>query len=411
MKNKRKILLLALNLLLTSVVISQNQDTTASSTAKKEKGWYEKISIKGYAQVRYNRLLETNPDLNCDQCDKSIGDNNGFFIRRARLTFSGKLNDHVYFYFQPDWASNVAATQQHFLQVRDVYLDLGIDKEMVYRFRIGQSKVPFGFENLQSSSNRLALDRADAINSAAPNERDLGVFFYWTPKVVQETFKKLGTNELKGTGNYGVFGIGAYNGQSANVAEANNNRHLAARLAYPFTIGSQIVEGGLQAYSGNFVVRKNTGTKGAEEVFEYRYGANIILYPQPFGFQAEYNFGKGPAYNPAPVIQNGVDPNANAVIQKGLEGGYAQIMYNLKIKNKLFIPYFKYQYYKGGKKHEVDARYYDMTEIESGIEWHFFNHFELTTAYTIADRFTSDGKNPSNQQRGNFLRLQAQVYF
>jgi hypothetical protein len=35
-----------------------------------------------------------------------------------------------------------------------------------YRVRIGQSKVPYGFENLQSSQNRLSLDRNDALNSA-----------------------------------------------------------------------------------------------------------------------------------------------------------------------------------------------------------------------------------------------------
>jgi phosphate-selective porin len=33
-----------------------------------------------------------------------------------------------------------------------------------FRLRVGQSKVPFGFENLQSSQNRLTLDRNDALN-------------------------------------------------------------------------------------------------------------------------------------------------------------------------------------------------------------------------------------------------------
>ena len=51
-----------------------------------------------------------------------------------------------------------------------------IDKEKVNRLRIGQSKIPYGWENLQSSQNRLPLDRDDAFNSAAKNERDLGVF-------------------------------------------------------------------------------------------------------------------------------------------------------------------------------------------------------------------------------------------
>ena len=35
----------------------------ASEEARKDKKWYENISIRGYMQVRYNRLAETNPDL------------------------------------------------------------------------------------------------------------------------------------------------------------------------------------------------------------------------------------------------------------------------------------------------------------------------------------------------------------
>jgi len=40
-------------------------------TNQKQKEWYENIQIRGYVQTRYNRLLETNPDLKCEQCDKS----------------------------------------------------------------------------------------------------------------------------------------------------------------------------------------------------------------------------------------------------------------------------------------------------------------------------------------------------
>jgi hypothetical protein len=54
---------------------------------------------------------------------------------------------------------------------------LSFDTKKEFRVRVGQSKVPF-FENLQSSQNRLTLDRNDALNSAVANERDLA-FFYW----------------------------------------------------------------------------------------------------------------------------------------------------------------------------------------------------------------------------------------
>lgn len=47
-----------------------------------------------------------------------------------------------------------------------------------------------GFENLQSSQNRLPLDRNDGLNSAVSNERDLGVFFSGAQKNIGNCFQK-----------------------------------------------------------------------------------------------------------------------------------------------------------------------------------------------------------------------------
>ncbi|MEY3349111.1 MAG: hypothetical protein RLY46_1150, partial [Bacteroidota bacterium] len=140
---------------------------------KPAKAWYETISLRGYVQFRYNRLFETNKNLKCEQCDISWGDNGGFAIRRGRLIFSGNLTDRVYFYIQPDFGSRTGTTLQIF-QLRDAYVDIGFDKKNEFRVRVGQSKVPYGFENMQSSQNRIPLDRADAMNAAVSNERDMG---------------------------------------------------------------------------------------------------------------------------------------------------------------------------------------------------------------------------------------------
>ncbi|MCA8983096.1 MAG: hypothetical protein KDA76_04990 [Planctomycetaceae bacterium] len=116
-----------------------------------------------------------------------------------------------------------------------MYFDLYLDDDKVNRFRVGQSKVPYGWENLQSSQNRLPLDRDDGFNSAVKNERDLGVFYYWTPEYAQEFFKKLSDENLKGSGNYGVFGVGVYAGQGGSLLEQNDNLHFASRLTLPIT--------------------------------------------------------------------------------------------------------------------------------------------------------------------------------
>jgi hypothetical protein len=364
--------------------------------------WYDKISIRGYAQLRYNQLFVTNPDLKCEQCDKSWGKDGGFFFRRIRLIFFGQVHERVYVYIQPDFASSPASGVLQFAQIRDAYFDVGVDPKNEFRFRIGQSKVPFGFENLQSSQNRLPLDRADALNSAVANERDLGVFFYWAPKKIRERFSYLVSSGLKGSGDYGVIGFGVHNGQTANKNEENGQPHVVARVSYPFQIGKQIIETGVQAYRGRAVVTSRTADIVGAPNFEYldqRAAASFVLYPQPFGITAEYNVGTGPEFNPA----------TSAIEQKHLKGGYGTASYFMKVKNHIIIPFVRYQYYNGGKKHELDARSYNVEELEIGVEWQPFKSFEFVAMFTNSKRRFEDGTKPLNYQEGSLVRLQAQV--
>lgn len=376
-----------------------------SSSEKKEtpKKWFEKINIRGYAQLRYNRLLETNPKLKCDQCDKSLGENGGFFLRRGRLIFSGDISDRLYIYIQPDFASSVSNSFQHVFQIRDAYFDLALDKNKEFRFRFGQSKVPYGFENMQSSQNRLALDRNDALNSAVSNERDLGVFFYYAPKEIRERFAYLVKSGLKGSGDYGMFGTGLYNGQTANKAETNNTPHAVARITYPFKLNNgQFIETSIQGYSGTFTVEKNAKNLAKATNFdEKRVAATLVVYPQPLGFQAEYNIGKGPEFNPASMTTE----------IKTLKGGYAQVFYRYSKNGQTIIPFIKYQTYNGGKKFEIDARKYIVKDLEIGAEWQLKDYFELVALYMISDRTFEDAALPVNHQKGNTLRLQAQFNF
>lgn len=402
-KMKKLPLLLGALAMLWSLV-SQAQAPAQTTPATKK--WYDSFSIRGYGQVRYNRLFETNDKLKSEQGDKSVGDNGGFFIRRLRIIFSGQVNERVYFYIQPDFASSASSTGLHFGQIRDAYFDLGLDKHNEFRFRVGQSKVPFGFENMQSSQNRLPLDRNDALNSAVSNERDLGVFFYWAPAKTRKLFSSLVNDGLKGSGDYGVFGIGAYNGQTANKPEGNDAPHIVARLSYPVQIKNQIVEAGIQAYSGQWTMASDqlsTGVKvnSTKTYLDERVAASFVLYPKPFGIQAEYNVGTGPEFNKA----------TGSIENKKLSGGYATFSYKLDIAKQVLIPFVRVQHYEGGKKHELDARSYRIDETEIGLEWQPNKNFELVTMYTMATKRAEDFKLQENLQTGNLLRIQAQVNF
>ncbi len=394
--------------------INKSKEQAEKNKPKKEH-WYDNIGIRGYVQVRYNGLLSSNDKVSCDQCDKSWGttstapdakSNNGFFLRRARIVFSGQIHPNVYFYIQPDFASAPVSGVNNFAQIRDAYFDLSFDTKKEFRVRLGQSKVPFGFENLQSSQNRLTLDRNDALNSAVVNERDLGAFFYWAPAKIRERFAMLVKDGYKGSGDYGVFAFGAYNGQTANKSEANRNLHIVTRISYPFLIGYQIIEPGLQAYTGKwaFTSELSAGVATANKLntLDQRVAASFIMYPKPFGVQAEYNIGQGPRY----------DKITNSVLVSNLEGGYLTLNYKWDLpKHQLLYPFAKFQYYNGGKKFEKDARSYVVRDYEFGLEWQPFRAFELVAEWVLADRTFEDSALPNNRQRGNLLRLQAQFNF
>jgi hypothetical protein len=387
----------------------KNNKTTPVATSsvlatEKKSNWYDKIQVRGYVQVRYNRLFETNPDLKSDQGDKSIGNLGGFFIRRNRLILSGQVNEHVYFYIQPDFASSASATGLHFAQIRDAYFDVSIDKKKEFRFRVGQSKVPYGFENMQSSQNRLPLDRNDALNSAVSNERDLGLFFYYAPKKVRELYASLVNDGLKGSGDYGIVGFGLYNGQTANKPEINNNAHWVARVSYPIKLWNQIIEPGVQMYSGYYKLdQTSTGVKKNKslEYLDERMAASFILYPKPFGIQAEYNVGKGPQY----------DFLIDSINTKSLQGGYVTLSYLINIKKQVLIPFARYSTYQGGKKMELDARAYDVNEFEGGIEYQPVKQLEVVVSWVHSEKWTSDRAKKDNFQVGSFMRVQCQLNF
>lgn len=399
-----------LSLLIWAPQLSAQINTSSKDSTKEmpnprqsTKKWYESFSIRGYTQFRYNRLLETNPQLKCEQCDRSWGDKGGVFMRRMRVIIFGQISERIYIYVQPDFASSASSTGLHFAQIRDAYMDVGLDKNNEFRFRIGQSKVPFGFENMQSSQNRLALDRNDALNSAVSNERDMGVFFYWAPKKIRKLFSQLVAENYKGSGDYGVLGLGVYNGQTANRPEANNNMHVVGRLTYPFKVGKQIIEPSIQGYTGQFVVNSDNKAKmnATRNYLDQRFATTFVLYPNPFGLQFEYNIGTGPNYNKL----------TDSIEQTALEGGYLLLNYRINKFNQFFFPFVRLQQYKGGKKHELDARSYEVKEAEFGIEWQPYKTFELVVMYTISQRRFEDSGLKNNFQKGSLLRIQAQFNF
>jgi len=377
----------------------ERQEAIIQSERSTTEKWYDKLSIRGYTQFRYN--YSSNDNQMVDEYDNSIGNNKGFLVRRARIIISGDIHERVSLYFQTDFGQGTGATgtalnNQNFGQIRDLYADVFLTKDKEWRIRAGISKVPFGFDVLQSSQQRLALDRSDAINSAAPNERDTGLFLYYTPVDTRKLFRSLVEKGLKGSGDYGILGVGVYNGQTLNVNEANDNKHVVLHSTYPFELPyGQIVQVGVDAYRGliNVPVAGGVTAPDGGNINDERIGTHFILYPQPFGLQAEWNWGRGPELNPT-----------RTAVQEGyLQGGYVQAMY----KWDNVIPYVRWQEYNGGKKNRVNSPFNVVRETEVGVEWQINKALELTVAYSWMKR-TDTINAPYAIHDGQLIRTQLQ---
>lgn len=353
-------------------------------SATKAAKWYDKLSFRGYTQFRYNAVLDDNgPGLNVPN-DRSVSPTESFMIRRARLILSGDVTDHLYVYLQPDFNAS-PSEGQYSAQLRDVYADVSFDHDKEYRVRLGQSKVPFGFVNMQSSQNRGPLERADALNSAVEGERDIGGFFYWAPAEIRERFKHLVSAGLKGSGDYGVAGLGVYSGQGLNRSDRNGDLHMAARLSYPFQLpDNQILEVGAQAYTGRFVVGTETvndpsnaaatvrPAARADGIADERVGVSAIWYPQPFGFEAEWIVGRGPQ----------LSSDFRRVESDFLQGGYVQLNYRQESSLGTWFPFVRYQRYDGGRKFATNAPDSIVEELDLGMEWSPWKELEVSVSYT-----------------------------
>ncbi|OYX76263.1 MAG: porin [Sphingomonadales bacterium 32-65-25] len=381
---------------------------------RRGKPWYEKLTLRGYTQLRLNEIVSGDATAPAGVSrlrsigDGNITDRNNFSFRRIRLILQGDLNDHVSLYLQPDFATAVSGQsagerREGFGQLRDAYVDWFPLKDHSLRLRFGQSKVPFGWENLQSSSARLALDRTDGINTAVPTERDLGVVAYYTPAQVQLIWDRLAADGQKLFGNYGAFGLGLYNGQGTNRTEANNGMMFVAMATWPFALDGLGLDGQVLEVGGAIMRNRvqpeiRTGGVSALTYADNRVGFHAMLYPQPIGFQAEWNWGTGPQW----------DDVTRSIQEKPLEGGYVQAMARVK-RSPLgpFMPFARWQHYRGGFKAGLNAPRLETDELELGIEFQPTPPLELTLTYGRAKRREADERR-SGRAEGDILRAQLQ---
>lgn len=393
---------------------AQRRLAAAAAPPPKAEARYDRLRLRGYTQMRFNQIVsgDASAPVGLSRLrsihDSGINGDSNFTFRRMRLVLQGDLNDHVSLYFQPDFAAaisnqSVGERREGTVSLRDMYADVFPFDDKSFRIRLGQSKVPYGWENMQSSSNRLALDRTDAINTAAAGERDLGIVAYYTPPRVQAIWDRLAKDGQKLFGNYGAFGLGAFNGQGLNRTETDDNVMLVALATWPFELDGLGLEGQVFEIGGSLMrnkVRPEIRTGGVSPVGfkDNRALIHAILYPQPIGVQAEWNWGTGPEFIPA----------TGRIEERPIDGGYVQVMG--KIDNSPigpFYPFARWQYYRGGFKAAVNAPRLETEELELGFEFQIDPALEITTTYGWASRKEADERR-FGQAEGQVIRVQAQ---
>jgi len=360
----------------------------------KKAAWYDTLKIDGYTQVRQTEQLNDAAKLIGGlPADRSVDPVQSIVIRRARFKITGDIG-RVSLYTQFDLAASVdSGTSRNFgLQTRDIYADIALDEDREHRIRVGVSKVPYGWVNLQSSQNRLAIERPEALNSAVEGERDQGVYYMYADKASRALFKKHNADGFKGSGDYAVFAAGFFGGTGLNKADNNGEVHSLVRFTYPWVSASgQMYEAGIGGYAGRFMVTPaaitGVGTPVAaterqktDGFKDRRASAHFIMFPQPWGIEAEWTSGQGPQLNDARTF----------IDECYLEGGYVQASYRYQYgEGSELIPFVRWNYYDGARKFGTNAHKMVVNDLDLGFEWQWRPEVELSMMYSLTGERTN----------------------
>lgn len=379
--------------------------------------WYERIRINGYTQFRY-ALGATTGKFDIPLGD-SFGDQQGneFYVRRIRLVFQGQVSERLAFFLQGAFEGSGQETSNR--EIIDAYADYYLTKDRIHRLRFGIHRVPNAFDTYRSSTNRQELDRHESIQSGAPGERDMGVAYYWSPKIAQERFAELAAYH-NGPGDYGVFGIMVYNGQGRNKLELNKDKHIGVRLAWPFQFqNGRLLEAGVMAYHGMFAVtgagQPNVTTAAARchdrlnsengcDVKDQRITGYIWTPPQPWGILAEYTIGRGPKRN----------ENNGFIDESHVSGGYIQGYYTWRYSDVgMLTPYVRWGEYYGGFKSLNGAPDGQSRTWNLGLVWEPDTHWRFVSEIMFKDGVNSTlvANTPQDPFDGSLVRFQAQWFW
>jgi hypothetical protein len=131
----------------------------------------KRLKLSGYIQSRYERTGDASYGF--DAAGRARGKNR-FYVRRGRLktTYAGDISEYM---LQIDATGDgvVLKDAEASLVLNETVFPGPVPWE--FKLTLGQFKVPFGFEVVQSSSDREMPERSIMIRDLFPGERDRGL--------------------------------------------------------------------------------------------------------------------------------------------------------------------------------------------------------------------------------------------
>ena len=235
------------------------------------------VKLSGYVQERYVDSVAANSNGNLE-------------ARRVRLSLAGDATEKVDFKVQVDFAGSrkgltdaalVPNDDPEQIKLNNKSANFGkptlLDAVIGYRLgderklSVGQFKIPFGLENLTSSTNLDTINRSLVTESLVPGRdtgnqgRDLGVQY---SNIVQ--FDEDGAKSIE-------YYLGVFNGSGINVGDDSTRKDPAARIVWkPGTHGL--------ALGASYFI----GSVGAVKVDHNRLGGELVYAVGPWGLKGEY---------------------------------------------------------------------------------------------------------------------------
>lgn len=310
------------------------QEKATDQQAEKKKA----LTFDGYMQLRYE--VNTAP-----------AGRNQFYIRRARFNIRGAIDEHVSSRIELN-ASDKDGDKGYGSKVtlREAYIDYASGLE---RLRMGQAKIPFGYELRESARELWSGQRSLVLERLFPDSTDIGVQYRW-----------LWSPEKQ-------FDIAVFNGTGVNANDDNDRKDPVASVTLPIHLGSVV----FSYYAG-------ANGNGAERMIRDRLGAGLKINFQRVAFVGEY--------------VSGTDRHADVA------GWYAQIGYNLPQSSMVFVKYDQYD--------EDTHRPNDFFK-RTTIGW--FRNYSPKMRLTVDYEFRSTGGVFSDRAKwdGNSGLVQWQVVF